>query len=200
MASLTGKTPAATYKDLIQVSNSNSGIDTTLRNISDGEGTSAALQISTTAVQATGTLEVDGELTADTIAASTLNVILGAVYPVGSYYMNETVSTNPATLLGFGTWTAVLDKFIVAHGSTYTATGGAATDSITVTEANLPSTLTVTVVTGDVGDSSSDGFATASATAAGTMSQQLTNVGSGSAISVDIIPPYQAAYVWKRTA
>ena len=58
--------------------------------------------------------------------------------PVGSYYMNETVATNPATLLGYGTWTAVTDKFIVARGSTYTSTGGAATDSITLTTANLP--------------------------------------------------------------
>jgi hypothetical protein len=31
---------------------------------------------------------------------------LAAVYPVGSIYINATSSTNPATLLGFGTWTA----------------------------------------------------------------------------------------------
>lgn len=31
---------------------------------------------------------------------------LGALYPVGSIYINANVSTNPATLLGFGTWTA----------------------------------------------------------------------------------------------
>ena len=31
---------------------------------------------------------------------------LVAVYPVGSIYTNATSSTNPATLLGFGTWTA----------------------------------------------------------------------------------------------
>ena len=29
-----------------------------------------------------------------------------ALYPVGSIYTNATNSTNPATLLGFGTWTA----------------------------------------------------------------------------------------------
>jgi hypothetical protein len=32
--------------------------------------------------------------------------ILGSVYPVGSIYVNATNSTNPGTLLGFGTWTA----------------------------------------------------------------------------------------------
>jgi len=31
---------------------------------------------------------------------------LAAVYPVGSIYTNATSSTNPATLLGFGTWSA----------------------------------------------------------------------------------------------
>lgn len=31
---------------------------------------------------------------------------LQAVYPVGSIYINATSSTNPGTLLGFGTWTA----------------------------------------------------------------------------------------------
>jgi hypothetical protein len=32
--------------------------------------------------------------------------IMDSVYPVGSIYINAGVSTNPATLLGFGTWTA----------------------------------------------------------------------------------------------
>ena len=31
---------------------------------------------------------------------------LGAIYPVGSIYINATSSSNPNTLLGFGTWTA----------------------------------------------------------------------------------------------
>jgi hypothetical protein len=31
---------------------------------------------------------------------------LQALYPVGSIYINAGVTTNPATLLGFGTWTA----------------------------------------------------------------------------------------------
>lgn len=32
---------------------------------------------------------------------------LQALYPVGSVYINASVATNPATLLGFGTWTEV---------------------------------------------------------------------------------------------
>ena len=44
--SLTGKTLAATYKDLLQADNSNNGVDTTLRNIKDGEGTASSLWLS----------------------------------------------------------------------------------------------------------------------------------------------------------
>ena len=41
----------------------------------------------------------------DTIDAA-LYAIRNALYPVGSLYFNANVATNPATLLGFGTWTA----------------------------------------------------------------------------------------------
>ena len=51
MATLTGKTIASTYKDLLQVSNSNSGIDSTLRVVSDGEATDTVLYLSSAAAQ-----------------------------------------------------------------------------------------------------------------------------------------------------
>lgn len=57
---LTGRNPANTYKDLLQVSNSNTGIDGTLRPIADGEGTDSALQVSATAVRAAGPLDFAG--------------------------------------------------------------------------------------------------------------------------------------------
>ena len=44
--SLTGKTIASSYKDLLQINNGNSGIDTTTRNIVDGEGTASAINLS----------------------------------------------------------------------------------------------------------------------------------------------------------
>ena len=74
---------------------------------------------------------------------------LSAVYPVGSIYVNAAVSTNPATLLGFGTWEAFgagrvmvglnasdalfdtleetggsKDSAVVAHTHTYSGTTG----------------------------------------------------------------------------
>ena len=67
--------------------------------------------------------------------------ILKKVYPVGSIYMS-TVSTNPATLFGFGTWEAMpAGRVLLAQGksswgTTYNAgsTGGEATHQLTVGE------------------------------------------------------------------
>ena len=66
------------------------------------------------------------------------------IYPVGSIYIS-TVSTNPATLFGFGTWEAMpAGRVLLAQGksswgTTYNAgsTGGEATHQLTVGE--LPS-------------------------------------------------------------
>ena len=43
--SLTGKTKAASYKDILQMNNSNNGVDTTARNVVDGEGTASAISL-----------------------------------------------------------------------------------------------------------------------------------------------------------
>ena len=52
-------------------------------------------------ITATGALSVgSGTVGGNTIAT------LANIYPVGSIYMNASDSTNPATLLGFGTWVA----------------------------------------------------------------------------------------------
>jgi len=44
--SLTGKTKASSYKDILQMNNSNSGVDATARNVVDGEGTASAISLS----------------------------------------------------------------------------------------------------------------------------------------------------------
>ena len=45
--SFTGKTKASTYKDILQMNNSNSGVDGGLRSIVDGDGTESAIKLST---------------------------------------------------------------------------------------------------------------------------------------------------------
>ena len=62
--------------------------------------------------------------------------VLKKVFPVGSFYTSYNVNTNPASLLGFGTWSAVQGRFLIGASSAYPAasTGGAATHAITVAE------------------------------------------------------------------
>lgn len=60
MTTLTGRKPKDTYKDLLQVSNGNAGIDATLRAVSDGEGTASPLQLSADAVNIQSGFRVGG--------------------------------------------------------------------------------------------------------------------------------------------
>ena len=64
-----------------------------------------------------------------------VNPLLDLVYPVGSVYLSTT-GVNPATLYG-GTWEQISNAFLVAAGSNYGSSGGAA--QVTLTTANLPS-------------------------------------------------------------
>lgn len=80
----------------------------------DTEFNNIAVAIATKADTASPALT--GTPTAPTASASNnttqiattafVTTALQALYPVGSIYINAGVSTNPGTLLGFGTWTA----------------------------------------------------------------------------------------------
>jgi hypothetical protein len=66
---------------------------------------------------------------------------LATVYPIGSIYINAATNTNPATLFGFGTWTAFGSGKVlvgVAAGDSdfgsLGATGGEKTHTLTVPE------------------------------------------------------------------
>jgi hypothetical protein len=71
MASLTGSSIASTYKDLLQVSNSNSGIDGTARVVSDGEDTASKLFLDTNRV-GVGIAPTDGTLHVHTATAGSV--------------------------------------------------------------------------------------------------------------------------------
>ncbi|EAX83625.1 hypothetical protein TVAG_240990 [Trichomonas vaginalis G3] len=58
--------------------------------------------------------------------------ILQTIYPIGSIYTSMN-STNPASVLGFGTWEQIVDKFLYCANSSK-QTGG----SKKIKEANLP--------------------------------------------------------------
>ena len=78
MATLTGQKISNSYKDLLQVSNSNSGIDTTKRDVSDGEGTSSPLQLSDSIVNINGTFQLnDVTLTSNASALNNITDLTG---------------------------------------------------------------------------------------------------------------------------
>jgi hypothetical protein len=69
--SLSGQTPSQTYKDILQISNSNAGIPTGLRAVSDGNGADSALKICTTGVDINGIFSISGTVLTST--ASEIN-------------------------------------------------------------------------------------------------------------------------------
>ena len=133
-----------------------------------------------------------------------------AMYPVGSIYTNAAVSTNPATLLGFGTWVAYAEGRVpvgkASSGTfdTLNATGGAETDSHTLTLSEIPSHnhnngsyqyLLLSNGSATIAD-------TDSTSGEPNLAQQgaIQAAGGGQAHSHDILQPYIVVYMWKRTA
>ena len=95
MATLTSRKVSDTYKDLLQVSNSNSGITGSLTNVEDGEGTASVLQLSSSAVNITGagTLQYAG--TAITATAAEINVLDGFTGDVNDFnYLKDLRATG----------------------------------------------------------------------------------------------------------
>jgi hypothetical protein len=174
-----------------------------------GEGTSGVNALSPGAVGTVLTSNGPG-----------LDPYFQSVYPVGSIYMNVSVATNPATLLGFGTWTALAPGRLLMgvgtgtdiDGNTLTvaagATGGEYKHTLAVTE--MPShthtdnghthgsgtSAFVTVGNGSSSVSGGGTIGTETATATGYASLQ--NTGGGAAHNVT--NPYLAVYMWQRTA
>ena len=97
----------------------------------------------------TGVTQTSGNSTTLLATTAFVQVALQALHPVGSIYINATVSTNPGTLLGFGTWSAFgAGRVMVGFDSgnalfdTAEETGGNA-DAITVSHTHT-ATSTVT--------------------------------------------------------
>ena len=144
-----------------------------------------------------------------------MTTILNAVYPVGCLYWSSD-NTNPATVLGIGTWTQITDTFVLAAGSTYTPaspaqyTAQAGEASHTLTVAELPSH-------DHAGKNSSYYY-----TSKGTDNGEINGMQSGSSFSGNGVeakvkrtsataptgsdaahnnmPPYLVRYCWERTA
>jgi hypothetical protein len=159
--------------------------------------------------------------------AAAVSSVLSSVYPVGSIYTNAVNSTNPSTLLGFGTWTAfgagrVMVGFNASDPLFDTAeeTGGSK-DAIAVSHthtATSTSTVTDPGHTHDVlggssgsyqpgggygasfGTNGNDAGDTGSRTTGITVATTTTVASTGSSGTNANLQPYITVYMWKRTA
>ena len=185
-------------------------VQTALNSKADLNGSASQEFSATTATAGTNTTQVatTAFVTAAISAATPTAAEVNAhAYPVGSIYTSIS-STNPATLLGVGTWVAFgAGRTLVGFDSTQTEfdtveeVGGSKTH--TLTESELPShthntlssyqtqvevigSSTVTITEADrSGDGADVDIATSS-------------TGSGSAHNN--LQPYITVYFWKRTA
>lgn len=140
---------------------------------------------------------------------------LAAMYPVGSVYINANTLTNPATLLGFGTWTSFgAGRVMVGIDSGDTSfdtageTGGSK-DAIVVSHTHTatvtdPGHVHVNASYG-YGNSSTNGggggvYQTQVTTASATTGVTVTNSSTGSSGTNANLQPYVVVYMWKRTA
>jgi hypothetical protein len=157
-------------------------IDTEFNNIATAIATKADLASPTftgTPTLPTGTIATTQSAGSNTTTIATTAFVQAAIallYPVGSIYTNASVSTNPATLLGFGTWTAFgAGRVMVGFDSgnalfdTAEETGGSA-DAITVSHNHAIGSVavsTTTNLTGNVGAKAVSAGATGVFTATG---------------------------------
>ena len=146
-------------------------------------------------------------------AAAAAAVFGNLLYPVGSIYSNISVSTNPATLFGFGTWVAITGRVVVGLDSSDTAfdtvgeTGGSKdaivvshTHTATVTDNGHSHSLTASTGSGGGTGATSVAFTTSVNTSTATTGITVANSTTGSSGTNANLQPYVVAYVWKRTA
>lgn len=146
----------------------------------------------------------EGQVSFTTLSGVTATI--SNAYPVGSIYMNASNATNPATLLGFGTWTAFgAGRVLIGIDSSDTdfdtaeETGGSKTHALTIGEL---ASHNHTVGSNDSG--------TGTGGAAGNM-ELVRDAGTGNGPAVtssttgdgdahNNVQPYIVVYMWKRTA
>lgn len=119
--------------------------------------------------------------------------ISAALYPIGCIYMS-TVNKTP----GFGTWEPIQGRFILGASSAYPAgsTGGEASHALTVSE--MPRHNHSVLLKGQGSGGAGIDFSASGASGGPFGGGYIGETGSGAAHNN--MPPYVAAYMWKRIA
>jgi hypothetical protein len=194
-------------------------IDTEFNNIATAIATKADLASPGFSGSPTAPTQSTGDSSTKLATTAFVAAALGALYPVGSIYINAAVSTNPATLLGFGTWSAfaagrVLVGLDASNAAFDTAqeTGGSA--NAVVASHSHTATSSVT----DPGHNHTIGFQNNTIdqnTGSSALSKQGTSntstASTGISVSTSIstegvsatnanLQPYIVVYMWRRTA
>jgi hypothetical protein len=203
-------------------------IDAEFNNIAVAVATKADLNSPALVGVPTAPTAAAGTNTVQVATTAFVQTALQTIYPIGSIYINAGVTTNPATLLGFGTWVAFgAGRVMVGlNGSdtlfdTLEETGGSK-DAIVVSHTHTASvtdsghTHTVNITAGRTGNSDHDIYgdnyvasrnrdvATQSLGTAQTVSQttgvSVSNSTTGSSGTNANLQPYITVAMWKRTA
>lgn len=219
-----------TAKDTLPTGNSGkiikgTEIDTEFTAVASAVSSKADINSPTFTGTPAGPTASSGTSTTQLATTAFVTAALSAAYPVGSIYINAGVSTNPATLLGFGTWTAFgAGKVLVGLDSadalfdTLEETGGSK-DAIAVTH-NHTATSTVTdpghdhvITSGEVNTRTNPYFnwtgtggASVGVSGAGVDSNTTgitvaTTVADGGSSGTNAnVQPFIVVKMWKRTA
>lgn len=142
------------------------------------------------------------ELLAD-IGATTVNEILGLVYPVGSIYMSIN-NVSPVTLFG-GKWVQIQGRFLLGASDVYKAntTGGEATHTLTANE--MPEHAHY-MASGNIGGDSTwtpdagSYLVDSVTTDKTTYWAQIGMNNAGGSAAHNNMPPYLVVYMWRRLA
>jgi len=194
-------------------------IDTEFNNIAVAVATKADLASPGFSGSPTAPTQSTGDNTSKLATTGFVQAALSALYPVGSIYTNAAVSTNPATLLGFGTWSAfgagrVMVGLDAGNAAFDTAqeTGGSA-DAIVVSHSHT-ATSSVTdpghnhtigfqnnTIDQNAGSSALARQGTSNTSTASTGISVSTSISTtGSSATNANLPPYIVVYMWRRTA
>lgn len=222
-----------TAKDSLPTGNSGkivkgTEIDTELNAVANAIASKADINSPNFTGTPTSSTAPAGTNTTQIATTAFVTAALNAIYPVGSIYVNAAVSTNPATLLGFGTWEAFgagrvmvgfnssdtlfdtleetggsKDAAVVAHTHTYSGTTG--NDSPDHTHLNNAVGLGVSsninwVGTGGAAYRNANDTQTGGASARHQHSFSGTTASTGDSGTNANLQPYITVRMWKRTA